>query len=208
MRVGSLLLLVVTAALPAQAGEVSVRVREDGVKVIVNEPSTARARRLAGNLLPVPDPDLAAEIERQAAARQLDTRLVQALVQVESGYNAMALSNKGAMGLMQLMPGTARELAVDDPWDPHQNLRGGTTYLRQLLDRFGELESALAAYNAGPEAVVKHGGIPPYAETRDYVRHVLHLFDGRDSALEGRKVFIMRDADSRIRLTTDGLGRP
>ena len=107
---------------------------------------------------------------------------MQAVVQVESGYNQRARSNKGAIGLMQLMPGTASDLAVADPWDAEQNLRGGTSYLRQMLDRFGDLELALAAYNAGPEAVARFGGIPPYEETRNYVRRILHLFDGERAA--------------------------
>ena len=147
-------------------------------------------------------------IEDFALQHELDPRLVQAVVQIESGYNPQALSNKGAMGLMQLMPGTARDLAVENPWDVEQNLRGGTSYLRQMLDRFGELELALAAYNAGPEAVVRHAGIPPFAETRDYVRKVFTLLHGGDAGevLEGRRVRITRDANNQIRLTTAGLG--
>ncbi len=198
----------IAAAPAAFAGTTSIQVREDGMKVIVNEPSEARSRRLSGRLLAVPDPLLAAAIDRYALERDLEPRLVQAVVQVESGYNRKARSNKGAIGLMQLMPGTANDLAVSDPWDAEQNLRGGTSYLRQMLDRFGEIELALAAYNAGPEAVAKYGGIPPYEETRDYVRRVLHLFDGSDGMLDGRRVFIVRDADNRVRLTTSGVVQP
>lgn len=195
-------------ALPAFAGEVKIEVRPDGTKVLINEPGEARARRLAARLVQPPDGELLRLIENQAYDRELDPRLVQAVVQVESGYNPRALSNKGAIGLMQLMPGTAAQLAVDDPWDVEQNLRGGTSYLRQMLDRFGDLELALAAYNAGPEAVVKHSGIPPYEETRAYVRKVFRLLDGGAGGeeLEGRRVRITRDANNRIRLTTAGLG--
>jgi soluble lytic murein transglycosylase len=106
------------------------------------------------------------------------------------------------------MPGTASDLAVADPWDPEQNLRGGTSYLRQMIDRFGGLELALAAYNAGPEAVAKYGGIPPYEETRNYVQRILHLFDGSDATLDGSRVFIVRDANNQVRLTTAGVSRP
>jgi len=195
-------------ALPAFAGEVKIEVRSDGTKILVNEPGESRARRLAARLVQPPDGELLRLIENQAYDRELDPRLVQAVVQVESGYNPRALSNKGAMGLMQLMPGTAAQLAVDDPWDIEQNLRGGTSYLRQMLDRFGDLELALAAYNAGPEAVVKHSGIPPYEETRDYVRKIFRLLDGDAGGeeLDGRRVRITRDANNRIRLTTAGLG--
>lgn len=203
-----LLVLCALLAAPALAGEVKIEVRADGTRLLLNEPGESRARRLAGRLVAPPDGEMQRLIENFAFDRELDPRLVQAVVQVESGYNPRALSNKGAMGLMQLMPGTAADLAVDDPWDIEQNLRGGTSYLRRMLDRFGDLELALAAYNAGPEAVTKHAGIPPFDETRAYVRRIFHLLDGDDAGteLEGRRVRITRDANNRIRLTTAGLG--
>ncbi len=94
------------------------------------------------------------------------------LVQQESGWNAKAVSHKGATGLAQLMPATARRLGVN-MHDPHDNLDGGARYLRMMYDRFGDWKLALAAYNAGPEAVQKYGGIPPYRETKGYVRAIL-----------------------------------
>ena len=94
------------------------------------------------------------------------------LVQQESGWNPRARSHKGAMGLAQLMPATARVLGVD-PHDPHQNLEGGARYLAQQYRTFGDWRLALAAYNAGPDAVRKHGGVPPYRETRGYVAAIL-----------------------------------
>lgn len=94
------------------------------------------------------------------------------LVQRESGWNPGAVSHKGAQGLAQLMPDTARRLGVD-PADPSENLDGGARYLRMMYDRFGDWKLALAAYNAGPEAVQKHGGVPPYAETKGYVLAIL-----------------------------------
>ncbi len=94
------------------------------------------------------------------------------LVQQESGWNAGAVSHKGATGLAQLMPETANRLGVDET-DPHENLDGGARYLRMMYDRFGDWKLALAAYNAGPEAVEKYGGVPPYAETANYVRNIM-----------------------------------
>jgi soluble lytic murein transglycosylase-like protein len=110
----------------------------------------------------------------KAAARKhgVPEDLFLRLVQQESGFNPSARSHKGAMGLAQLMPGTAARLGVD-PSDPRQNLEGGARYLSMMYSRFGSWRLALAAYNAGPEAVDKHDGIPPYTETRNYVRVIL-----------------------------------
>lgn len=112
-------------------------------------------------------------IDEHARANGIRPDLVRAVIQVESAFNPRARSPVGAMGLMQLMPGTAAELGVD-PWNPEENIRGGVTYLRSLLDQFGGNEElALAAYNAGPGAVTRYGyTIPPYRETRDYVKKV------------------------------------
>jgi soluble lytic murein transglycosylase-like protein len=113
-------------------------------------------------------------VVKYAREQGLRPDLVRAVIQVESGYYPRAVSLKGALGLMQLMPGTAARLGVTHPFDPEQNIRGGTRYLRQLLDQFGNNEElALAAYNAGPGAVNRYGNkVPPYRETRDYVRKV------------------------------------
>jgi soluble lytic murein transglycosylase-like protein len=105
---------------------------------------------------------------------QMDFSLVKAVIKAESAFNPRAVSKKGAQGLMQLMPDTARELRVDDPFDPYDNLQGGVRYLRRMLNTFdGNISLALAAYNAGPGAVQNSRAIPPYPETRMYVRRVL-----------------------------------
>jgi soluble lytic murein transglycosylase-like protein len=111
-------------------------------------------------------------IETVSRTHGVSSDLVRAVVEVESGYEANARSPKGAMGLMQLMPATARQYAVADPYDPQANLDAGTRHLKSLLSRM-DLPLALAAYNAGEAAVRRFRGIPPYAETRDYVRRVL-----------------------------------
>jgi soluble lytic murein transglycosylase-like protein len=114
---------------------------------------------------------------KEARRINLDPKLVRAVIYVESGENPKAVSPKGAMGLMQLMPGTARDLGVEDPMRPRENIRGGVQYLSQMLDRFGgDVRLALAAYNAGPGAVEKFGGVPPYPETQDFVKKVLNVY--------------------------------
>jgi len=118
--------------------------------------------------------ELAAMVIAAARRHSLDPDLVQAVVAVESGFRPDAVSPKGAQGLMQLMPYTARALGVKDTFDPAANLDGGTRYLRALIERYGgDVTRALAAYNAGEGAVARHGGVPPYPETLAYVRKVL-----------------------------------
>ena len=116
-------------------------------------------------------------IDEHAERQGVRKDLVRAVIQVESGFNPRAVSNKGAIGLMQLMPATARQLGVQNPFDPGENVRGGVAYLRQLLDRYdGDERLALAAYNAGPGAVDRNGQtVPPYTETRNYVSKVKKL---------------------------------
>ena len=117
--------------------------------------------------------------------------LVRAVVQVESGFNPAARSPKGAMGLMQLMPGTARDYGVTHPLDPTENIRAGVAYLRQLLDRYQNNEElALAAYNAGPGAVDKHGeSVPPYRETRNYVARINQMAGARPIELRSNQIY-------------------
>jgi soluble lytic murein transglycosylase len=115
-------------------------------------------------------------IHEAAIAYSVPPALVKAVIAAESAFNPRAVSRKGAQGLMQLMPQTAATLGVRDPLEPTQNVRGGTNYLRAMIDRYGDLSRALAAYNAGPTAVDHYGGIPPYRETRAYVERVLTYY--------------------------------
>jgi soluble lytic murein transglycosylase-like protein len=115
-------------------------------------------------------------IDRVAREQHVDVKLVRAVIQVESAYNERARSKKGAMGLMQLMPATARQYSVADPYDPASNIEAGIKHLRSLLDRL-PVKLAIAAYNAGEAAVQRFRGVPPYPETRDYVAKVLLLIN-------------------------------
>jgi len=138
---------------------------------------------------------------REAARRhELPRALLYAVIQVESGGETDAASRKGALGLMQLMPATARALGVEDPLDPRQNVLGGARYLRRLLDRYdGRLRLALAAYNAGPGRVQRHEGVPPYRETRRFLRRVRRSYEqfrGRD-----RMIYTYRDDDGVLNVT-------
>lgn len=197
------------------AAEIKIQRNARGELVLSNDPpprspvSRASVRPRRG------DERVEALIERYASRRGLEAGLVRAVIQVESAFDPRALSVKGAMGLMQLMPETAREVGVDDPWDPEQNVRGGTLYLRRLLDRFdGQLDLALAGYNAGPGAVERYGGVPPYRETVGYVDKVLRLVSGRgwdgrvgkarrQPTQRSRPVFVQRDANNQIVLVTN-----
>ncbi|CAN5670169.1 hypothetical protein BH18ACI5_BH18ACI5_07180 [soil metagenome] len=114
-------------------------------------------------------------IASMSEAHGVDPMLVRALIQVESNYRPKAKSNKGAMGLMQLMPATAREYKLRNPYDPTANIGAGVKHLKSLIDRMGAVELALAAYNAGEGAVKKFNGIPPYRETRNYVSRILAI---------------------------------
>lgn len=130
-----------------------------------------------------------------ARQNNLDESLVYAVIYVESNFNVGAHSSKGAQGLMQLMPATAKQMGVRNPYDTRENIRGGTQYLAHLLERFdGDLHLALAGYNAGPEKVKEYGGIPPYKETRDFVRKVIRL---RNEFHDGSVVAVTQFASAK-----------
>jgi soluble lytic murein transglycosylase len=185
---GGIVFVVLGLLEPGQSAADVFRFEDDaGVVHYTNVPSDPRYRRIPGWADPLPVPRVPAparaqvdydEAIRSVAARHgLDWRLVEAVIRVESGFNPRAISPKGAMGLMQLMPHRAAELGVRNPFDPLQNLEGGVRHLRDLLQRFaGDVTLALAAYNAGEEAVRAFGGVPPYRETRVYVRKIRALY--------------------------------
>ena len=165
------------------------RVDGDGVTVITDSPTDPRFRRIAGisgtatGWLRVPQAARGSrwgqDIKEVAERYGVDPSLVHAVIGVESAFNPWAVSRKGAQGLMQLMPRTASALGVRDSFNPRENIEGGVRHLRYLLDRYpGDLPLALAAYNAGEGAVDSYRGIPPYAETQQYVQKVLERGGG------------------------------
>jgi soluble lytic murein transglycosylase-like protein len=142
--------------------------------------------------------DIDSAIEQAAARHNVDPNLVRAVVKVESNFNPNAVSRKGAMGLMQLMPSTAKQLKVKNPFDPEQNVDAGVRHLKQLLESYGgDIKLTLAAYNAGAGAVAHSSGVPHYAETQNYVRRITNLYYGVsdfDSGASHNPVTVQRDA--------------
>lgn len=181
MRVGvkgfALMLIFATSA----SADVHLLVKSDGSKVIYNSPDgSARGADLDWLARQHDRRSRYDEIiERYAMHYRVDPVLVRAVIQVESDFKAGCVSGKGARGLMQLMPETAKRYGVKQIHDPDENIRGGVHYLRDLLEMFpSDLSRALAAYNAGENAVARHRGIPPYAETRTYVKRALTVYYG------------------------------
>ena len=182
MRVTGVILALLLAASSVDA-QVHLAIKSDGSKVIYNVPSARSNARATDFAWLARQHDRRSRfdqfIEQYAKKYRVDPTLVRAVIQVESDFNPMCVSNKGARGLMQLMPETARRYGVTKVHDPEQNIRGGVQYLRDLTQMFSDLPRALAAYNAGENAVLKYGGIPPYEETTTYVKRALTVYYGR-----------------------------
>ena len=170
---------------PAWAGEIVSITDEHGRKIFINAGETRAKGGLAtGSFQPVKADNLSIPaleindlVEQTASRHQIDPQLIHAIIKVESEYDPRAVSRKGAMGLMQLIPETAQRFGVANPFNPKENIEGGVSYLKHLLDLFrGDLSLSLAAYNAGEAAVQRFGGIPSFAETQNYVRKVTDIY--------------------------------
>jgi len=143
-------------------------------------------------------------IEQASRVQEIDSALIKAVIRAESNFDAWAVSSAGAQGLMQLMPGTVQELQVSDPFDPKENIQGGTYYLRYLLDRFNQdLRLALAAYHAGPGNVTRHGGVPPFKATVSYLDKVFRFYEIYSDKQEKQSTIYRIDSASGQTLYTN-----
>ena len=140
---------------------------------LLNEKISKESQNNQSKVNNLPKKEILDLIDKYAEKYKLDKNLVSAVVKTESAFNPKAVSRAGAMGLMQLMPGTAQGLGVKNAFDPEQNIDGGTKYLKGLISKYDSVKLGLAAYNAGPGAVQKYGGIPPYKETQNYVAKIM-----------------------------------
>lgn len=143
-------------------------------------------------------------IRRIAQKYDVDPELIHSIIRAESNYDSRAVSPKGAVGLMQLMPDTAKEYGVKDRYDPLENIEGGVKYLKELLQIYDQKDDlVLAAYNAGPEAVKKYNGIPPYPETVQYIQRVKSYWNPEQSQKINKKIYSFRNKSGRLIITND-----
>lgn len=143
-------------------------------------------------------------IRSMAQKYDVDPELIHSIIRAESNYDSRAVSPKGAVGLMQLMPDTAKEYGVKDRYNPLENIEGGVKYLKELLQIYDQKDDlVLAAYNAGPEAVKKHKGIPPYPETVQYIQRVKSYWNPEKSQKINKKIYSFRDKSGRLIITND-----
>ena len=190
MRIALMVLCSFLLAVSASSADIYKYVDDSGVVCYTDAPLGRKSEQVSRDkvvtkksraaAVAAPAPDFVGYVHQAAAKYDLEPELIKAVIKTESNGNHRAVSRKGAMGLMQLMPGTANDLNVANPFNPEENIEGGARYLKQLIDRFnGNLTLALAAYNSGPKTVEKYGAVPPILETRQYVKRVFSFYNGK-----------------------------
>ena len=201
------LALILYAAWPLHGQRISTYVDSNGQVVFHNDPfpvPTPAFRPQASRSSSGTQEYIASLIEQAATHHRMDPELIRAVVEVESNFNPTAVSPRGAMGLMQLIPGTARRFGVSNAFDPVENLDGGIRYLKFLMEMFdGDLELSLAAYNAGENAVVRSRGVPPIRETRNYLRKINGIYPLRPAQNEINASLRSREARIIVRTVSD-----
>ena len=212
--IGFLLILFIT---PAAYADIYKYLDENGIICYTDAPFGKKADKIRKEKkAPAPeqshavrrfseDPGDFHQIVREKASNyNIDPSLIKAVIKTESNWNSRAISKKGAMGLMQLMPSTANDMNVHNPFDPEENIEGGTRYLKYLIERFnGDVTLALAAYNAGPKTVEKFGYVPPITETKQYVSRVLSLCNGKTTYTSGDTVKSEKKSEPIYKIVLD-----
>ncbi len=188
------LLLAISSLTAYSYADIYKYVDDDGVIHLTNIPKGNHYNKIITESTSHSQASLRHIIQSASDKYGIEPSLINALITVESNWDSSAVSSKGAIGLMQLMPATATDMQINNPFDPYQNIEAGTRYLRFLLDRFkGKLDLALAAYNAGPTTVEKSGGIPAISETRKYIKKVLSIHNKRRNTPDPRIYRIVND---------------
>jgi soluble lytic murein transglycosylase-like protein len=158
-------------------------------------------KNISGKKVVTDNPDYSQIIHSMSSKYDIEPSLIRAVITVESNWNYNAVSNKGAIGLMQLMPSTAKDMAVSNPFNPEENIEGGTRYLRFLLDKFNDLPLALAAYNPGPKTVEYYRGVPSITETEQYVKKVLSIYKGKSYNNNSTRIYKVTLDDGTVVFT-------
>ena len=202
LLISAITLIISTIGLPSRA-DIYKQIDDNGVIHFTNVPSGKGYTKILSENNPQIYGEYDQIISNKSYKYNIEPAIIKAVITAESNWDPSAISRKGAIGLMQLMPTTAEDMQVSNPFDPEENIEGGTKYLRHLLNRFnGDLDLALAAYNAGPAKVEKSGGIPAIPETIQYIKKVNRIYNGRSREKRSRIYKVTYDDGSVLYTNT------